>query len=189
MDSPATELRTDRLVLHPFREEDREPFAAMNADPEVMAHFPWRLTREQSDELVDRLGAHRAAHGFAPWAIEAPGVAPFVGMAGLLTAGEHLPFAPAVEVLWRLARAHWGRGYATEAARAAVAHGFETVGLDEIVSFTVPANRRSIAVMVAIGMEPAGTFEHPKLPKGHPLRHHVLYRLRRDDWGRRAGAR
>lgn len=182
-------LRTDRLLLRPWRDEDLEPFAALNADPEVMAHFPRRLTREQSDELVVRLREHGATHGFAPWAIEAPGVAPFIGVAGLLTAGEHLPFAPATEVLWRLARPFWGRGYATEAARAAVVHGFETAGLAEIVSFTVAANRRSIGVMVALGMRPAGTFEHPNLPEGNPLRHHVLYRLLRDDWSRRANAR
>ena len=177
-------LRTDRLVLRRWREEDLEPFAALNADPAVMEHFFKTLDRAESAAFIARIEAHFDREGFGFWAIEAPGVAPLVGLAGLARPPFQTRFTPCVEVGWRLARAYWGRGYATEAARAALQSGFEHVGLDEIVSFTVPANVRSRAVMERIGMtrSAADDFEHPNLPEGHHLRPHVLYRISREDW-------
>jgi RimJ/RimL family protein N-acetyltransferase len=183
-------LRTERLLLREWREADLAPFAAMNADPAVMALLPGTLSREQSDRLAARIRAQFAQRGFGLWALELPGVAAFAGFVGLSVPGFQAHFTPAVEIGWRLARQHQGRGYASEAARAALAHGFEQVGLDEIVSFTVPANTASRRVMERIGMlrDPAGDFDHPGLPEGSPLRRHVLYRLARAEWrGRRGG--
>ena len=168
-----------RLVLRRWRDEDRAPFAAMNADPRVMAYFPGCLDRGESDRLVDRIEQHLADHGFAPWAIEVPGVAPFVGFVGLSIPRFAAHFIPCVEVGWRLAFAHWGQGYAIEGARAALAHGFGPLALPAVVSFTSVANRRSRAVMERLGMrhDPAEDFDHPAMAEGHALRRHVLYRL------------
>ena len=164
-----------------WREEDRAPFAAMNADPRVMEHFPGLMTPAESDHLVDRLAAHFDEHGYGLWALEVPGRTPFAGFVGLNMTLFDAPFTPAVEVGWRLAADQWGHGYATEAAREAVRYGFDQAGLDEIVSFTVPANVRSLRVMEKLGMthSPSEDFDHPLLPEGHPLRRHVFYRLRR----------
>ncbi|MBS0526560.1 MAG: GNAT family N-acetyltransferase [Proteobacteria bacterium] len=172
-------LKGARVVLRPWRDEDRGPFAAMNADERVMAFFPRPLDRVESDALVDIIREHFAEHGFGLWAVEVPGVAPFVGFTGLAVPRFNAAFTPCVEIAWRLAAEHWGKGYATESARLALAYGFETVGLREIVSFTTVANRRSSAVMKRLGMshDPADDFDHPDLPAGHPLRRHVLYRL------------
>lgn len=178
------ELRTDRLVLRAWDDGDLAPFAAMNADPEVMHHFPAPLTREQSDEMVGRLWARAAQGRPSLWAVEVPGVARFIGFVGLLEPSFESSFTPCVEVGWRLAREHWGKGYAPEGARAALAWGFREAGLDEVVSFTVPANTASRRVMEKLGMhrDPGEDFDHPNLPVGHPLRRHVLYRLRRDEY-------
>jgi RimJ/RimL family protein N-acetyltransferase len=173
------ELRGERVTLRSWRPEDIEPFAALNADPRVMEHYPAPLTRAESEAFVGRVEAHFAEHGFGLWAVEVPGVSPFVGYVGLSVPGFEADFTPCVEIGWRLAFEHWGSGYATEAARVAIEFGFSEAGLDEIVSFTVPANRRSIAVMERLGMTFAGEFEHPRLPEGHRLRRHVLYRLAR----------
>lgn len=172
-------LTTARLVLRPWRADDLAPFAALNADPRVMEFFPAVLSRAESDGLAARIRLHMETHGFGLWAVEVPGTAPFIGFVGLMTVPPALPFAPAVEVGWRLAREHWGRGYATEAARAAVEFGFGVLGLGEIVSFTADRNRPSRAVMERLGMtySPAEEFEHPSIPAGHPLQPHVLYRL------------
>ncbi|GIU89942.1 MAG: hypothetical protein KatS3mg010_1041 [Acidimicrobiia bacterium] len=151
MSGPVT-LRTERLVLRPWRESDRVPYAALNADPEVMRYFPSTLTQAESDASVDRIVDGFARRGFGLWAVEVAGGAPFVGFVGLDEPAWEAHFTPCVEVGWRLARAHWGKGYATEAARAAVAFGFDVLGLDEIVSFTVPANSASRAVMERLGM-------------------------------------
>ncbi len=177
-------LATERLRLRAWTEDDLAPFAALNADPRVMAHFPKCLDRAESDAMVARIHAHLARHGFGWWAVEVPAVARFIGFVGLSVPSFQAPFTPCVEIGWRLAAEHWGRGYATEAARAALAFGFNDVGLEEIVSFTVPANLPSRAVMERLGMtrNPADDFEHPNLPAGHALRRHVLYRLRRSDW-------
>lgn len=167
-------LRTERLVLRRWREDDREPFAVLNADPLVMGHFPQPLTRAQSDALVDRIEAGFDEHGFGLWAVEADGA--FVGFTGLSVPAFEAPFLPSVEVGWRLARSAWGRGWATEAAAAALAVGFGPLGLREVVSFTAVENARSEAVMQRLGMTRVGEFEHPRLPEDHRLRRHVLYR-------------
>jgi RimJ/RimL family protein N-acetyltransferase len=174
------EIRTSRLLLRRWSAADRAPFAAMNADPEVMEHFPSVLSRQESDALTDRIEAHFAERGFGAWAVEVPGTAAFVGYVGLAVPRFEAPFTPCVEIGWRLAREFWGRGFATEAARAALAFGFEQVGLQEIVSFTVPGNLRSRHVMEKIGMthDPRDDFDHPGLPEGHRMRRHVLYRCR-----------
>jgi RimJ/RimL family protein N-acetyltransferase len=174
------ELRTSRLLLRGWRPEDAAPFAALNADPEVMAHFPATLDRAASDALMERIVARFGEDGLGLWAVEVVGGAPFIGFTGLMAPRFSAHFTPCVEVGWRLGRPHWGRGYATEGARAALDHGFQVLGLPEIVSFTVPSNRRSIKVMERLGMhrDPGDDFEHPSLPRGHPLRRHVLYRRR-----------
>lgn len=152
----------------------------MNADTEVMRHFPSTLSFEESAALIERIEAGFDACGYGPWAVELPGETSFVGFVGLSQVDPALAFAPAVEVGWRLARPYWGRGLATEAALAAVAFGFERHALSEIVSFASVENLRSRGVMERIGMQhdPSDDFDHPLLPDGHPLRRHVLYRLR-----------
>jgi RimJ/RimL family protein N-acetyltransferase len=168
-------LRRADLILRQWRDEDREPFAALNADPEVMRYFPATLSRTESDAFVDRSIALIDERGWGLWAVEVDGVAPFVGFVGL-----NIPsFMPAtVEVGWRLAREHWGHGYASEAAREALRYGFEELGLAEIVSFTSTVNERSRRVMERIGMtrDPTRDFDHPNVPDG-PLRRHVLYAI------------
>jgi ribosomal-protein-alanine N-acetyltransferase len=168
------------LVLRGWRDGDLAPFAALNADPGVMEHLPAVLSRAESDALAARIRAELTERGFGLWAVELPGEAGFIGFTGLALPRFEAHFTPCVEVGWRLARAHWGRGYATEAARAALAHGFGALGLDEVVSFTAVGNARSRHVMQKLGMtrDPADDFEHPGLPPGHPLRRHVLYRIR-----------
>ncbi len=173
-------VRTDRLLLRTWRQEDLEPFAALNADPEVMECLPKLLDRQESDDLAARLRDQFETRGYGRWAVEVPGVAPFIGFVGLACVDFPAPFTPCVEIGWRLAREHWGKGYASEAARASIRFGFEKLGLEEIVSFTVPHNVRSRAVMERIGMtrSPEEDFDHPVLPAGHKLRRHVLYRIR-----------
>lgn len=179
-----TELRTERLVLRQWREGDLEPFAALNADPEVMRCFPAPLAREESDALVSRSSARIEEQGWGLWAVEVVGRTPFAGFVGLAAPGFEAHFTPAVEVGWRLAREQWGKGYATEGARAALAFGFDELGLAEIVSFTSVANERSRRVMERLGMarDTAGDFDHPVLPPAHALQRHVLYRLQRGQW-------
>lgn len=180
---PATgtgpELRTERLLLRRWRAEDREPFAALNADPEVMEHFPAPLSRAESDALFDAIEAGFGRHGFGLWALEPLDDGGLIGFTGLALPRFEAHFTPVVEVGWRLARPAWGQGYATEAARAALAYGFGQAGLTEVVSFTTVANVRSRAVMERLGMtrDPAEDFDHPSLPPDHPQRRHVLYRL------------
>jgi ribosomal-protein-alanine N-acetyltransferase len=179
-------LETPRLRLRPWREEDLEPLASLNTDPRVMEHFPGCLSRQESQAMAVRLAAHFEKHGFGMWSVEAPGVAEFIGLVGLTVPRFEAAFTPCVEVGWRLAAEFWGRGYATEAARAAVEHGFDQLRLTEIVSFTVPQNQRSRRVMERLGMthSPGDDFEHPLIDDGHPLRRHVLYRLPREAWRR-----
>ena len=173
-------LRTERLLLRPWRDADLAPCAEMTADPAVMRLFVSARTREQSDAWVARARAHFDREGFGIWAVEAPGVADFIGFVGLSRVPEAMGFA-GVEAVWTLAAAHWRRGYATEAARAAVQDGFERLGLAEIVAFTTPENAGSRAVMRALGMthDPAEDFDHKLVPPGHRLRRHVLYRIAR----------
>jgi RimJ/RimL family protein N-acetyltransferase len=181
---PLPELRTARLWLRAWTPEDREPFARLNGDPVVMEYFPSTLSRAESDRLADRIEAHFAQHGFGLWAVELPGLAPFIGYVGLSVPAFTALFTPCVEIGWRLAREFWGRGFATEGARRVLQFGFVNLRVPEIVSFTTPANVRSTRVMERLGLRRSASddFDHPNLPEGHPLRRHVLYRLQASDW-------
>jgi RimJ/RimL family protein N-acetyltransferase len=172
-------IQTPRLVLRPWRDSDRPPFAEQNADPIVMRFLLNVLTREASDAYVDAIEQHFAATGFGKWAVEAPRVAPFIGAVGLRYVKFEASFTPAVEVAWRLHRRYWGHGYATEAARAAIEDGFTRVGLAEIIALTTLGNIPSMRVMERLGMTRTIEFDHPAVPEGHPLRRHILYRLAR----------
>lgn len=177
-------LRTDRLILRPWRDADRESFARMNRDPAVMEFFPSLLSPEESDALVDRAAAHFAAHGFGPWAAELRVSGAFIGFIGLSVPRFVAPFTPCVEIGWRLAPEHWGKGLATEGALAVVGSAFNELGIPEVVSFATTANLRSRRVMEKLGMthNPDEDFDHPSIPEGHALRRHVLYRLKREGW-------
>lgn len=173
------QLRTERLLLRPWREEDREPFAAMNADPAVMEYFPATLNREKSDALAQRIDSDIQRLGYGFWAAEIPGEASFIGFVGIVAANSDMPFAPAIEIGWRLAKEHWGRGLASEGARAAADFGFGALGLEQIVALAAAGNTRSRRVMERLGMRraPAEDFLYPTLATDHPIAPHVLYRL------------
>jgi len=175
------ELITERLLLRHWRDSDRLHFQRMNADPRVMEFFPEPLTAEASDALFARAREHCNLHGFGPFAVELLDTGTFIGFIGLSVPAFDAHFMPAVEIGWRLGFEYWGRGLASEGARAALEFAFNDVGLEQVVSFTVPANLRSRRVMERLGMthDPADDFEHPRLSEGHPLRHHVLYRAAR----------
>ena len=177
-------LTTERLILRQWQDSDREPFARLNADPVVREFFPRVQTREESDADADRTQKWIEKRGWGFWAVEVRGGAPFIGFVGLSAPGFTTHFTPCVEIGWRLAKEHWGNGYASEAAAACLRFGFENLKLQEIVAFTVPLNKRSMRVMERTGMsrDLAGDFEHPKLPPDHPLRPHVLYRVNRSAW-------
>jgi len=177
------ELQTPRLHLRQWRGEDRAPYAAMNQDPEVMRYFLAPQSREASDKAIDTWHAEVAGKGWSNWAVALRDTGEFIGFTGLTVPWRKYAFTPCVEIGWRLARAHWKKGYATEAARAALGVGFERIGLAEIVSFTALTNLPSRAVMERIGMVNSGEdFDHPALPVGHELRRHCLYRLSRERW-------
>lgn len=177
------EFDTEHLRLRQWCAADREPFAALNADPKVMQFFPALLTRAESDAMADRCQALIGERGWGFWAVETRTTSEFIGFVGLHVPASELPFSPCVEVGWRLAAKHWGKGFATEAARGALHVGFARLGLLEIVSFTAVGNIRSRAVMGRLGMlETKETFEHPNIPIGHVLRRHCLYRLSRGQW-------
>ena len=180
-------IDTARLRLRGWRDADRAPFAALNADPEVMRYLSKQLSREESDAFVDRIMARWAERGHGLWAVERQADGTFLGFTGLAWHDFDAAFTPAVEIGWRLGREAWGHGYATEAAAAALAWGFEVLGLDEILSWTTVDNVRSQRVMRRIGMthDPADDFEHTQFPPGHPIRPHVLYRLSRRRWAAR----
>ena len=177
-------LETPRLCLRAWRETDLEPFADLNADERVMEYFPRALDRAESDGLAALISQGFARNGFGVWAVELPGIADFIGYVGLGMPRFQAHFTPCLEIGWRLAFDHWGQGYATEGARAALGYGFETLDYDEIVAFTVPDNRRSRRVMEKLGMshDASEDFDHPQLPAHHLLRRHVLYRLGRADF-------
>jgi RimJ/RimL family protein N-acetyltransferase len=158
-----------------------EPFAAMSADPEVMALLPPLPDRAASNAWIARMQAHNDEHGFAYWAVELPGKASLIGAIGLSRVRFPAPFTPAIEIGWRLARRYWGQGFAFEAARATIDDGMGRLGLDEIVAFAAPANRRSQRLLERLGMtrNPAEDFDFPGVDEGHPLRRAVLYRIRR----------
>ena len=180
-------IETRRLVLRPWRSSDLPLFAEQNADPVGMRFLTGVLTRAESDAYAARAERHLAETGFCKWAVEAPGVAPFIGAVGLSWLNFEASFAPAVEVAWRLDRRYWGFGYTTEAAAACIDDGFTRVGLTDIVALTAVGNIASTRVMERLGMRRTIEFDHPKLPQGSVLRRHVLYRLARED--HRGGAR
>jgi RimJ/RimL family protein N-acetyltransferase len=172
-------LRTSRLLLRRWREADLAPLAAINSDAAVMEHFPCTLTEPQTTAMIQRIEACFEQRGYGLWATERIQDAQLIGFVGLNPVPQELPFAPGVEVGWRLGRAFWGQGYACEAARAALAFGFGELGLDQVVSFTSHQNIRSRRLMERLGMsrDPSEDFEHPRLPPGSKLRAHVLYRM------------
>ncbi len=180
---PVATLTTERLVLRDWRDEDLPAFRSLNLDREVRRYFPGLLMPYESDASATRIRHFLSENGWGLWAVEERGGAPFLGFVGLNRPG-FAPFTHSVEIGWRLSRNAWGHGYATEAARAALAHGFTALGLDEIVAFTVPTNVPSRRVMDRLSMvqDEAGTFEHPRIDEGHPLRTHVLYRLSHERW-------
>jgi len=171
-------LTTERLLLRAWCDADLAPFAELNANPHVMRYMPACLTRKESDAMVDRLRTHFTRHGFSLWAVEERVGGKFIGSVGLMAPRFEAFFTPCVEIGWRLAAPYWGRGFATEAARAAAEFAFERLNLPEIVSFTTVENRASRRVMEKLGMTFETEFEHPALGAEHPLRPHVLYRLR-----------
>lgn len=173
-------FETDRLILRAFRDEDRDPWAAMNADPEVMRHFPAPLSRQEADAMIDRMNGRIAATGVGFWALERKEDGAFIGFAGLNCIGHAaLPIVGEWEVGWRLARQAWGHGYATEAGRFALAHGFDSMKLPRILAYTARSNLPSERVMQRLGMVRAADldFDHPAVPEGHPVRPHIVYLL------------
>jgi len=177
------EFETKRLRLRQWLPNDREPFAALNADPKVMEFFPTPLDRTASDAMANRCQSLITERGWGFWVAEMKETGQFIGFVGLHVPVAELPFSPCVEIGWRLAFQYWGKGFATEASRAALNVGFELLSLPEVVSFTTVRNLRSRAVMERLGMcQTAETFEHPHMPVGSPLRQHCLYRLSRDQW-------
>ena len=179
MTKPTSMLHTERLILRQWREEDFVPFAELNADTRVMEFFPAPLTRDESDAFAHRCMARLEEKGWGLWALETMREGRFIGYTGLNIPAVEFPFSPCVEVGWRLARDAWGKGFATEAAQTALAFGFGELDLAEIVSFTATLNTRSRAVMHRLGMMADGTFDHPSIPEGNPLREHYLYRIQR----------
>jgi ribosomal-protein-alanine N-acetyltransferase len=183
----AATLTSERLILRPWRDEDLDPLFAINGDPESMHYFAATMNRAESDAWAARLRAHFAEHGWGFWVVAEAATGAFVGVVGLMTIPWQADFTPAVEIGWRIGPRFRRLGYAEEAARAALAHGFGTLGLASIVAFTVPGNTASWKLMEKLGMTAAGEFEHPRLPEGHHYRRHLLYRMHRADW--RDGAR
>ncbi|QKZ06890.1 GNAT family N-acetyltransferase [Pseudomonas eucalypticola] len=181
---PILELESARLILRQWRDDDLAAFAALCADPQVMRYFPALLSRLESAALIGRIRGHFNEYGFGLWALERKDTGDFIGFTGLLNVDFDAPFTPAVEIGWRLARDHWGLGFASEAAWTSLGAAFERLGLDEVVSFTAQVNLPSQKMMQAIGMQrdPFGDFDHPGLPAGHELERHVLYRIDRDQW-------
>lgn len=177
-------IRTERLILRPWRPEDFKIFAQMNADPRVREYFPSLLSKEESDEMAMKFLTDIEERDWGLWAVSIIGGTDFIGFVGLNPVPFEAHFTPAVEIGWRLAVEFWGKGYATEGAYAALNYGFKELNLEEIISFTVPANQRSRHVMEKIKMthNEKDNFEHPKLPAGHPMSLHVLYRMKREDW-------
>ena len=173
-------LETERLLLRRWKDSDRAPFAAMNADPRVMEFFPDTLTREESDQLIENIEAHFDNRGFGLFATELKKGSEFIGFIGLHVASFQAHFTPCVEIGWRIATPYWGKGLATEGSQEVIRFAFERLRLESLVSFTVPENVASRRLMEKLGMtnDPAEDFDHPKLPPGHRLRRHVLYRLR-----------
>lgn len=174
-------IRTKRLLLREWQDNDLQAFSLINQDPLVMAHMPNLLTLEETKAFISKMSAHYAAHGFGPMALTLSSSGELIGYVGLKHIEFQADFTPAIEIAWRVASQHWNQGYATEAAQAILEFGFQSLGLNEIVSMTVPANTGSIRVMEKIGMERdlKADFAHPALPKDHKLSLHVLYRIKK----------
>lgn len=177
-------LETQRLILREWREEDRAPFARINADPIIMEYLPRVLDEKSSNKLVDRFQSHFKAHGYGLYAVENKEDSAFVGFVGLNNVEFDAHFTPAIEIAWRLDYGYWGKGYATEAAQRVLSYAFQDLGLKEMVSFTVHDNTRSIHVMEKLGFkqDEEGDFDYPALRKGHPLGRFSLFRLLKDDY-------
>lgn len=180
-------LSSERLILRPWRDEDLAPLFAINGDPESMRYFAATMTRAESDAWAARMRAHFAEHGWGFWVVAEAATGAFVGVVGLMTIPWQANFTPAVEIGWRIGPRFRRQGYAEEAARVALAHGFGALGLAAVVAFTVPGNTASWKLMEKLGMLPEGEFDHPRLPEGHHYRRHLLYRLDQSGW--RDGAR
>ncbi len=177
------ELRTDRLLLRQWRDDDRQPFAALNNDSDVMQHFPRRFTREESDRFIDDNVNRISTEGWGAWAVESIVSGNFIGFVGFSRPADWHPCAGEIDVGWRLGRTHWGYGYATEAAKCALQFGFDSIGFVELVSFTSECNLASISVMRKIGMRrDAKGFVHPRIDAGNRLKNHVLFRLTKNEW-------
>ena len=177
-------IETERLLLRQWKDADLLTFAEMCRDREVMEYFPKRLTRKESDHLANRIRSLIADRGWGFWAVEVPGQSSFIGYVGLHIPRAAMPFQPCVEVGWRLAKEHWGQGYATEAARASLDYAFNQLQLSEVVSFTTLKNVRSQAVMRKLGMSLDRYFQHPDLDANNALSEHVLYTIKRSKWAR-----
>ncbi|MDB9952010.1 GNAT family N-acetyltransferase [Porticoccaceae bacterium] len=178
-------METQRLKLRQWIASDRKPFSKLNADPQVMEYFPDVLSETESNAMVDRIEALIKKNGWGFWAVELKASGAFIGFVGLHSPRVKLPFNPCIEIGWRLSKEHWGNGYATEAAQAALNYGFEHLKLDEIVSFTSIVNRPSQAVMRKINMSNTNeNFMHPSIPDGNALEEHVLFKITKADWRR-----
>lgn len=182
--SRPTELRTKRLVLRRWRDSDLDPFAKLNADPRVHEFMTIHPNREQSASFIERMEESFDTKGYGLWALELAETGEFIGYNGLVDVTYDVHFAPSIEIGWRMAWEAWGKGYATEAARASATYAFSEVGLDEVVAFCAVINQRSRNVMRRLGMvrEVEDDFDYPLLPEGHPLKRMVLYRLRAENW-------
>lgn len=174
------EYQTERLILRPWKADDRQPFATLNGDPEVMRYFLKPLSAGESDAMADLIEQKMAANGWGFWALEEKSSGAFIGFVGLNIPGVVLPFSPCIEIGWRLRRASWGKGYAPEAARKALEVGFEQDGINEIVAFTALQNLPSQRVMEKLGMTRGEAFDHPGVPDGHALQRHILYRIQKN---------
>lgn len=177
-------IKTERLILRPWKKSDLEAFARLNADAKVMEYFPSILSCKESDDLANRISSKLEEQGWGLWAVSVPDIVDFIGFIGLAEPSFQAHFTPAVEIGWRLAFDHWGKGYATEGANAVLEYGFKTLNLNEIVSFTAIQNMRSRRIMEKIGMhhDQKDDFDHPKLSEGHSLKRHVLYRINHSEW-------
>jgi 3-dehydroquinate dehydratase/shikimate dehydrogenase len=186
MGSHTAIIETERLILRQWQNQDLEPFALMNGDPRVMEFFPSTLSKKESDDLAKRITDKIREQSWGLWAVSIPQIAEFIGFIGLAKPTFEAHFTPAVEIGWRLGFDYWGKGYATEGAKAVLKYGFEKLLLNEIVSFTSVQNMRSRKVMEKIGLhhDMKDDFDHPKIPLGHPLRRHALYRLNNVDFSR-----
>ncbi|MEM1283462.1 MAG: GNAT family N-acetyltransferase [Chlamydiota bacterium] len=177
---PAPAIKTKRLFLRQWTDDDLMQFAVMNADPEVMEYFPALLSTEESNKLAERIRTELQEKEYGFWAVEIQEGASFIGFIGLHRANFDAPFCPCVEIGWRLTKEQWGKGYATEGAKAALDYAFSNLQLPEVLSFTAEVNKRSQKVMKKIGMkhDPSGNFDHPMVPDALPIKPHVLYRLK-----------